>query len=50
MSLYPGVTNWKGMVNDCVANIQEVTKRYGTDVIICETGMPWDKAAVAKAF
>lgn len=50
MSLYPGVTDWKSMVNDCIANIQGVTKRYGTDVIICETGMPWDKAAVAKAF
>ncbi|MCM1031929.1 MAG: arabinogalactan endo-1,4-beta-galactosidase [Oscillibacter sp.] len=50
MSLYPDKTNWQKMVSDCIANIQDVTKRYGTDVIICETGMPWDQAAAAKAF
>lgn len=50
MSLYPEKNNWQSMVNSCIANIQDVVSRYGTGVIICETGMPWDEAAAAKAF
>lgn len=50
MSLYPPVEEWEAELDACIDNIREVTERYGTGVMICETGMPWDKAAVAKAF
>lgn len=50
MSLYPPIDNWESELDSCIDNIGEVTERYGTDVMICETGMPWDKATVSKAF
>lgn len=50
MSLYPPVDNWEAELDACIENIGEVTGRYGSDVMICETGMPWDKAAVSKTF
>ncbi len=50
MSLYPPANNWESELDACIANIREVTGRYGCDVMICETGMPWDQAAVSKAF
>lgn len=27
-----------------------MTERYGSEVMICETGMPWEQAATAKLF
>lgn len=50
MSLYPPAEEWETELDACIDNIREVSERYGTDVMICETGMPWDKAATAKAF
>jgi arabinogalactan endo-1,4-beta-galactosidase len=50
MSLYPEVVNWQQMTSACVANMKDMVSRYGSDVMICETGMQWDEASTAKAF
>lgn len=50
MSLYPPADNWEAELDACIENIGEMTGRYGSDVMICETGMPWDKAAVSRTF
>lgn len=48
MSLYPNVESWQTAVNKCIANVDDVVLRYGTQVVICEVGMPWDKSQVAN--
>ena len=50
MSLYPTADNWEQMTTDCIANMNDMISRYGKEVMICETGMPWDDAATAKSF
>ena len=50
MSLYPSVNNWKTMNEQCLANINDMINRYGSEVMICEVGMPWDQAETCKAF
>ncbi len=50
MSLYPTTDNWEEMTTNCIANIEDMIDRYGSDVMICETGMSWDEADTAKEF
>ena len=50
MSLYPGENNWQQQNNSCIANIKDMIARYGSEVMICEVGMPWDKSETAKVF
>ncbi|MDD2961229.1 MAG: glycosyl hydrolase 53 family protein [Muribaculaceae bacterium] len=50
MSLYPEVDNWESVVNDCISNINTVSKKYGKPVMICEIGMSYDEADVCKQF
>jgi arabinogalactan endo-1,4-beta-galactosidase len=50
MSLYPGATTWLDYNNDCIANIKDMISRYGSEVMICETGMSYDQAAQSKLF
>ena len=50
MSLYPGQNDWQQQNNSCIANIKDMIARYGSEVMICEVGMPWDQPDVAKAF
>jgi len=56
MSLYPSYAKEKGYntpqeVNAaCLANINDMISRYGSEVMICEVGMPWDQAEGCKAF
>ncbi len=50
MSLYPEVDTWETAVNNCVANINTLVKAYHKPVMICEIGMSYDQAAVAKEF
>ncbi|MDR0507337.1 MAG: arabinogalactan endo-1,4-beta-galactosidase [Dysgonamonadaceae bacterium] len=50
MSLYPGENDWRQQNNSCIANIKDMIARYGSEVMICEVGMPWDKPETAKAF
>ena len=39
MSLYPGKTNWPGVSDKCLANLNDMASRYGKEVMICEIGM-----------
>lgn len=55
MSLYPYWAEeqgqpggWKKIVDDCVANISYLKERYGRQVMICEIGMPHDKAELCR--
>ncbi|MCL1932232.1 MAG: arabinogalactan endo-1,4-beta-galactosidase [Candidatus Azobacteroides sp.] len=50
MSLYPDVDNWKTVNEQCLANINDMISRYGSEVMICEVGMPWDQAETCKDF
>ena len=50
MSLYPNVNNWQTMNEQCLTNMNDMISRYGSEVIICEVGMPWDQAETCKAF
>lgn len=50
MSLYPTVDNWQQMTTSCVANMKDMVSRYGSDVMLCEVGMPWNEASTAKLF
>ena len=46
MSLYPNmyddIRTWNETVDICIANVRELHKRYGCDLLICEVGMPYD--------
>jgi arabinogalactan endo-1,4-beta-galactosidase len=50
MSLYPSVTNWSTLNDQCLANMNDMISRYNKDVMIVEAGMSWDQAAVCKSF
>lgn len=50
MSLYPEKENWQDLTQQCLANIQDMVDRYGSDVMICEVGMSWDEEDAAAAF
>lgn len=42
MSLYPDDSDWTTEVADCLANIEKLKQRYGTDIVISEVGMDWN--------
>ena len=50
MSLYPDVDTWQDMNAACIANMKDMTDRYGCEVMICEVGMSWDEPETSKAF
>jgi arabinogalactan endo-1,4-beta-galactosidase len=50
MSLYPSTENWQSLTDDMIANMNDMISRYGTPVMVCETGMPWDDAETANAY
>jgi len=56
MSLYPsyakdkGYDTWQEVNDACIANINDVIARYGTEVMICEVGMPYNQAEECKKF
>jgi arabinogalactan endo-1,4-beta-galactosidase len=50
MSLYPDPDSWQESNDDLISNIHDMISRYGKEVMICETGMPWDEAVTAKLF
>ena len=56
MSLYPsyakekGYDTWKEVNDACIATINDMIERYGTEVMICEVGMPYTQAAECKNF
>jgi arabinogalactan endo-1,4-beta-galactosidase len=50
MSLYPSVSNWNTMNNQCFLNMNDMVARYNCEVMVVEVGMPWDAPSDAKAF
>lgn len=50
MSLYPSATNWRNKNGLCLANMNDMVVRYGSEIMICEAGMPWDSPEICKAF
>jgi arabinogalactan endo-1,4-beta-galactosidase len=50
LSLYPSVTNWSTLTNQCLSNMNDMVSRYGKEVMVCEVGMSWDQPDACKAF
>ena len=56
MSLYPlyakekGCGTWREANDACIANINDMIERYGTEVMICEVGMHHTQAEECKNF
>jgi len=56
MSLYPsyakdkGYNTWQEVNDACLANVNDMIERYGTEVMICEVGMPYTQAQECKDF
>jgi arabinogalactan endo-1,4-beta-galactosidase len=50
MSLYPTSANWQTLNAQCLANMNDMVTRYGSEVMLCEVGMPATEAAASKAF
>lgn len=50
MSLYPDPDTWQDSNNKCISNMNDMISRYGKEVMLCEVGMSWDKADIAKLF
>lgn len=50
MSLYPGVSDWAAKNTQCLANMNDMVSRYGSEVMISEIGMPASEPVASKAF
>ncbi|SEQ93189.1 glycoside hydrolase family 53 protein [Pedobacter rhizosphaerae] len=50
MSMYPSATDWSAKNTQCLANMTDMVTRYGSEVMICELGMPVSEAVACKAF
>lgn len=50
MSLYPTAANWSALTTQCLANMNDMVARYGSEIMVCEVGMSWDQAAACNAF
>jgi arabinogalactan endo-1,4-beta-galactosidase len=50
MSLYPNSSNWSSLNTQCLANMNDMVIRYGSEVMITEVGMSWDQPDACKLF
>ena len=50
MSLYPTDTTWQQMTTATIENMKDMISRYGTPVMMCEVGMPWEETQASKDF
>lgn len=50
MSLYPTSSNWASLNNQCLANMNDMVSRYGSEVMVCESGMSWDQPLACNSF
>ena len=50
MSMYPSASDWAAKNTQCLANMADMVSRYGSEVMICELGMPVTDAAVCRDF
>jgi len=49
MSHYPTASNWQTLNSQAATTMQDMVSRYGSDVVVSETGMDWEQAAAAKS-
>ncbi len=49
MSHYPSTGNWSTLNPEIGTTMADVASRYGSSVMVCETGLPWDSAATAQS-
>jgi len=50
MSLYPSVSDWQVLSQQCLNNMNDMVARYGSEVMLCEVGMRWDSPDICKNF
>lgn len=50
MSLYPTAANWSTLNSQCLANMNDMVARFGSEIMVCEVGMSWDQAATCNSF
>src|SRR5699024_1588820 len=50
MSLYPSADDWSSKNDQCLDNMKDMIDRYGSEIMICEVGMPATEAVACKAF
>ncbi|MCW5916255.1 MAG: glycosyl hydrolase 53 family protein [Ferruginibacter sp.] len=50
ISLYPTTSNWQSLNQQCMANMNDMVSRYGSEVMVTETGMSWTDSASCKQF
>ena len=50
LSLYPEAYNWRTLNAQCLANMKDMIVRYGTKIMICETGMVWNNLYAGNPF
>ncbi len=51
ISAYPNpASDWQKSNNNVLTGMQSLVSRYGSKVMICEAGMPWDKAEMCKSY
>jgi len=50
MSLYPSATNWQSYNTQCLANMNDMVARYGSQVMVCEVGMSVTAASTCQSF
>lgn len=50
MSLYPTAANWGTFNNQCLANMNDMVTRYGSEIMIGEIGMSWNQPSACNAF
>lgn len=51
ISAYPNpVLDWQQSNINLLTGMQSLVSKYGCKVIICEAGMPWDKAEMCKSY
>lgn len=50
MSLYPTVSNWQQLNQQCLTNMINLVQHYGKPVMVTEVGMPWDQPDICNQF
>ena len=50
MSLYPTTTNWASLNKLCLDNMNDMVKRSGKEVMLCEVGMDVTQPLICKEF
>lgn len=49
MSHYPTSSNWTTLNSEAATTMKDMVSRYGSDVVVSETGMDWEQASAASS-